>query len=192
MNKNEIRKKIIEIRDGFDVVKKGEADLKIKKSLENQSFFSNCKNIFIYIGFGSEIDTKKYIEEFLKLGKNVLVPRIDMKIGLMECVKINSLSDLKVGNYDILEPIDEIKAVDKKIIDLVIMPGVAFDITGGRIGYGGGYYDKFLEDIQNDVLKVALAYDFQVFEKLEIEEHDIKADMVITEKQVRSNLKCKM
>lgn len=185
MNKNQIRKKIIEIRDSFDVIKKGEADLKIKRSLENQSFFSQCNNIFIYIGFGSEIDTKKYIEEFLKLGKNVLVPRIDMKLGVMECVKINSLSDLKVGNYEILEPVDEIKAVDKKIIDLVIMPGVAFDINGGRIGYGGGYYDKFLEDIQNDVLKVALAYDFQVFEKLEIEEHDIKADIVITEEQVR-------
>ena len=102
----------------------------------------------------------------------------------MKAVKINSLDELIVDNYGILEP----KYVDKNNIgdnfDLIIMPGVAFDRCGNRIGYGGGYYDKYLLNIKEDIKKIALAYDIQVIDDIHREKHDIKVDCIITEKEI--------
>ena len=83
----------------------------------------------------------------------------------------------------ILEPIDD-SIVIKKDIDLIIVPGAVFDKDFNRIGYGGGYYDRYLEDIAYKNNKVVLAYDFQIVDKIEKEEHDVKVDIIITDKQI--------
>ena len=181
MDKKSIRKAIIIQRDLINNKSKIAMDSKIKDKLKESSFYKDSKNIFIYIGFGSEIDTAKYIEEFLEEGKNIFVPRTDMKKRVMEAVKIDSLEELSINSSGILEPSRESEAISKNDIDLVILPGVAFDISGGRIGYGGGYYDKYLEGIDSDIVKVAITYDFQVLDEVPFEEHDIKADYIITE-----------
>lgn len=184
MQKKILRKRIIEIRDNFDLEIKKNADKSILKILKQQSFFKESKNIFIYIGFGSEIDTGSYIDDFLKAGKCIIIPRIDTITNEMDAVQISNMNDLQSNKYGILEPKPSIKAFDKTLIDLVVMPGVAFDSTGSRIGYGGGYYDKFLQNIKGSIHKVALAYKFQVIDKVPSEEHDINADSIITENEI--------
>ncbi|MGG7178868.1 5-formyltetrahydrofolate cyclo-ligase [Clostridium paraputrificum] len=181
MDKQSIRKAIISKRDSIDTKSKMAMDGRIKDKLKESIFYKNSRNIFIYIGFGSEIDTAKYIEEFLLEGKEIFVPRTDMKNKVMEAVKINSLMELTESSYGILEPDIEVEAINKNDIDLVILPGVAFDKSGGRIGYGGGYYDKYLEGMNSDIVKLAITYDFQVLDEVPFEEHDIKADYIITE-----------
>ncbi|MGL4109416.1 5-formyltetrahydrofolate cyclo-ligase [Clostridium sp. LP20] len=181
MDKQSIRKAIISKRDSIDTKSKMAMDSRIKDKLKESIFYKNSRNIFIYIGFGSEIDTAKYIEEFLLEGKEIFVPRTDMKNKVMEAVKINSLMELTESSYGILEPDIEVEAINKNDIDLVILPGVAFDKSGGRIGYGGGYYDKYLEGMNSDIVKLAITYDFQVLDEVPFEEHDIKADYIITE-----------
>lgn len=184
MEKKILRKNIIEIRDNFEATDKKKADKIINETLKEQSFFKESKNIFIYIGFGSEIDTGDYIDDFLDSGKCIIIPRIDTITKEMEGVQINNMNDLQRNKYGILEPRATIKGFEKNFIDLVVMPGVAFDTAGSRVGYGGGYYDKFLQNINASVQKVALAYEFQVIDKVPSEDHDIKADFIITEKRI--------
>ncbi len=179
MNKKELRVNIISKRDMLknrDVL-----DSRILLELINTKEYINAKNIFIYIGFGSEINTKEYIKEFFKEGKTVLVPRTEIKSRKMEAIKITSLDNLKESKYGILEPSLNEKPFNEDEIDLIIIPGVAFDLNGNRLGYGGGFYDRFLS--RTKAYKIALCYDFQLLNKIETEEHDIPTDLIITEKR---------
>ena len=98
----------------------------------------------------------------------------------MIAIKINSLSNMNVDNWGILEPKDVDKNKIGKEFDLIIMPGVAFDRYGNRIGYGGGYYDKYISQIEDLSNRISLAYDFQVVKSIESETHDIKVNGIIT------------
>lgn len=180
LNKKQIRKDIIKLRDEFDISEKIIADEIILKKLLLREEYIKCKNIFIYIGFGSEIDTRKYIERFWQDNKTVVVPRTNIEKKEMDVVKIDNFDNLIKDKYGILEPDISEKAFDKDDIDLIIMPGVAFDRDGGRVGYGGGYYDKFLETLSSNVKKIALCYDFQIVKKIPLSSYDIKVDKIIT------------
>ncbi|MDS0528260.1 5-formyltetrahydrofolate cyclo-ligase [Clostridium sp. SHJSY1] len=181
MDKKEIRRDIITKRDKINVEDKKEFDKKIKYILKSSSYYKEAKNIFIYIGFGSEINTAEYICEFLEEGKNIYVPRIDLEKKVMDAVNIHSLKELKENKFGILEPDNNEEVIEKKLLDLIIVPGVAFDLWGGRVGYGGGYYDKYMSDIDETIHKLALCYQFQVLKDLPREEHDIKINEIITE-----------
>lgn len=187
MDKKLLRKSMIEKRDAVDILYRESSDIRIKNVLLKEDYYKISKNIFIYLGFGSEINTSIYIKEFLKDGKKIYVPRIKKGSRIMEAVEISDLEDLKENNYGILEPSDEEQAVNREVLDLIILPGVAFDEKGGRLGYGGGYYDIFLQDFSIDVTRVALAYEFQIVNSIPLEEHDIKANYIITEERI---IKC--
>lgn len=181
MNKEEIRKSMIKKRD--DSNNRDEMDEIIKRKLKRSNFYKSSNNIFIYVGFKSEINTINYINEFLEDGKKVFIPRTDVKTKTMEAIEITSLRDLVRSDYGILEPKREKKAINKNQLDLIIFPGVAFDKKGYRIGYGAGYYDKFMKDIHNEVFKVALCYDFQIVNNVPYEEHDVRVSCILTEKR---------
>ncbi|GAA0071466.1 5-formyltetrahydrofolate cyclo-ligase [Clostridium sardiniense] len=180
--KKETRKNIIKQRDELDITVKEAMDNNIIEKLMMNETYKSARGIFIYIGFGSEINTKIIIREALNSGKEVYVPKVIKKDMIL--IKIDSLENLVTSSYGILEPIGDKSDLDVNKLELIVMPGVAFDKSGNRLGYGGGYYDKFLEQNKIECKKIALSYDFQVLEKLEVEEHDIKVDLIITENQV--------
>jgi 5-formyltetrahydrofolate cyclo-ligase len=159
----------------------------ILEKLFETDLYKNSRNIFTYINFGNEINTIKLINRVLKDKKNISVPKTYKETKTMNAVFIPSLKDLKANSMGILEPIDDSVVMKKEEIDLIIVPGTVFDKEFNRIGYGGGYYDRYLEDIAYKNNKVVLAYDFQVIDKIENEEHDVKVDLIITEKQVIVN-----
>lgn len=142
--------------------------------------YKRAETIFIYVSFSGEVDTHRLIEYALKDNKVVCIPKVISKKDGMKAVQINSLKELTEGLYGILEPSSFQKEVSKDKIDLVFMPGVAFDMNGGRVGYGGGFYDKFLKEVSKDTIKIALAYDFQILNKVPIEPHDEKVNGIIT------------
>lgn len=179
--KKTIRRIIIKKRDELDKKTKIDYDSRIKKSLMRNSLFLEADNIFIYVGFGSEINTSAYIEEFLKLQKNILIPRTEIKTRKMEAVQIQDLNDLVMDDYGILEPRSDKEIFQKEKIDLIILPGVCFSEYGDRIGYGGGYYDRYLKTLSDSIPKIALCYEFQIDNDIESEKHDVKADYIITE-----------
>jgi 5-formyltetrahydrofolate cyclo-ligase len=98
---------------------------------------------------------------------------------------MNLDGDLRMGNYNILEPREEcLRPVSPERLDVVLMPGVAFDLTGGRLGYGGGYYDRFLESCSPRCLLIALAFELQIVEHVPCADHDIHIHKIVTEKRV--------
>lgn len=182
MDKNILRKEILERRNYLELDNKIKYDKVIFKKLINSDIYKRSKKIFTYISFGSEVDTKKFINYAISDNKDIYVPKTDKVNKEMLAIKINSLNNMNVDKLGILEPkhVDKSKVGDK--FDLIIMPGVAFDKNGNRIGYGGGYYDKYISKINDKCVKLALAYELQIVENIKSEIHDIKVDFIITNK----------
>ena len=181
MSKKEIRRSVIEKRDKLSKEEKAFFDGRIYTKVKNLRVYKEAKVIFTFISFGSEVDTLKLISDALNEGKVVAVPWINKEKKLMEAKVIRNLEDMHPGLFGILEPSPIAESLEPEAIDLIITPGVAFDNIGGRIGYGGGYYDKFLEEVSNTVPKIALSYELQRVEELPLEPFDIKITALITE-----------
>ena len=183
-----LRKEILNIRNNMNSDNKKEKDTIIKEKFLNSDYYKKAKNIFIYISYGSEIDTKEIINYALGDGKTIFVPRTEFETKLMDAVKITSLNNMTEDRYGILEPSKEEPYIQPDQLDLIVVPGVAFDKEGGRTGYGAGYYDRYFKKISKEragkIKKVALAYDFQVIDNVPIDEQDVRIDCVITEKKI--------
>ncbi|WP_202708432.1 5-formyltetrahydrofolate cyclo-ligase [Sporosalibacterium faouarense] len=186
MDKNSLRKDILDKRKGLS---KDELELKsekIKKLLLSSKFYQNPQSIMVYIDFRNEVKTEGIIKESLKVDKDIILP-----ISIVETreLLLSKLMDydkeLSPGSYGILEPKQEfIREVKHDVIDLVLVPGVAFDRRGYRIGYGGGYYDRFLSKLDKSVPKVALAFNVQMVDYAYEDDHDIPVDYIITENEI--------
>lgn len=180
MYKKTIRENIIKKRNDLSLDIKIEYDIYIFNKLINSEVYKNSNKIFTYISFGNEVDTKEFINHALNDGKKIYVPKTDKVNKEMVAIRIYSLDNMIKDNWGILEPkyIDEEKICED--FDLIIMPGLAFDRNGNRIGYGGGYYDKYFSKLKNTNNKVALVYDFQILDNIQSEIHDIKVDYIIS------------
>lgn len=182
--KKSVRKLLLEKRESFDTILRKEWDISIFNNLIKSQFYKNAKFIFAYVSFKSEVDTLGFIEYALGDNKIVCVPKIESKEKGIEFFEINSLAHLKAGYYGILEPTANCPSANLKEIDLMLIPGLAFDILGGRLGYGAGYYDRFLYQTKLNFNKVGIAYDFQVIDKVPMDEHDVRIDGIITTKDI--------
>ncbi|MDO5517647.1 MAG: 5-formyltetrahydrofolate cyclo-ligase [Clostridium sp.] len=185
--KKQIRQDILKIRRGMDIEKKLDCDKSIEEKFFESSFYKQAENIFIYISYDSEINTKSMINRAIKEGKNIYVPRTEFSTKLMNAVKINNFENLIESRYGILEPKKDEPFINPNDLDLIVVPGVAFDKDGGRIGYGAGYYDRYFKRINKEnksrITKLALVYDFQIIDKVPSDEEDVSIDAVLTEKQ---------
>lgn len=187
MNKEEkkdLRKIILNKRNSIDNSTKEEMDRELFNKLINLDLYKEAKNIFIYLSFGSEIDTKPIIDRALEEGKEVYIPKVYKINKEMRAIRLNTFEDLEKNSMGILEPKDDFNFIAKEKIDLIIVPGTVFDFKGNRIGYGGGYYDRFLSDIEEKRNKIVLAYELQIVDNIEAEEHDIKVDYIITNSRI--------
>ncbi len=151
----------------------------IMKNLVKMTEYKKAKAVMFYAAKGNEVRTREIIEAALKEGKTVLLPITNMERKEIEAAVIENYgSDLKEGAFGVMEPKQK-RAFDEAQISAIIVPGVAFDIEGHRLGYGLGFYDKLLRRL--DAARIGLAYDFQVIDKLPRESHDEKMDMIVTE-----------
>lgn len=178
--KQTIRKKIKELKKTLSENQIDELSFSILEKLYETDEYKSTKDVYTYVNYNQEVKTTLLIENALLNDKRVFVPRI--LDGEMEFYRIKNLNDLKPGAFNIPEPDDHCE-MSINPSGIMIMPGLAFDREHRRIGYGGGYYDKYLS-LHSDFIKVVLCYDFQVVEKLETEEYDIPVDIVITETQM--------
>lgn len=186
-NKKILRKEILYKRDNIENKGKINKDRIIANKLYESEYYKEVSKIFIYVSFGAEINTKIIINKALNDGKKIYIPRSDYKTKLMEAVQIKSLNELIEDSYGILSPNLENEPIDPNELDLIIIPGVAFDKNGGRIGYGAGFYDRYLKRITKDnhkrIPKVALAYDLQIVEKVPMYKEDMPIDYILSEKE---------
>ena len=176
--KKEIRHKIIRLRKEMDPLVWQQATNDITERVINHPRFLEETDIYCYANYNGEVGTSSIMEEAWKLGKSVWFPRIEG--SKMNFYLVESKDDLQPGAYGILEPTGNHIADGED--GLLIMPGVAFDEECHRIGYGGGFYDKYLEKHPN-LHAIAIAFELQMYRELPFEEHDIKPEKVVTEKQ---------
>lgn len=172
MNKQILRNKYTDIRKNID--NKKELDKKIFNEVINLKEYKESKLLLTYVPLEDEVDTFKLIEYSLKIGKKVAVPKC--KGNNIEFYYINSLNDLSKGKFNILEPITN-KLVTDFENSICIVPGVAFDKQNNRIGYGKGFYDRFLQNYNG--IKIGLAYRECICEEIDNESTDIKMDKIV-------------
>lgn len=176
--KTALRSKISEKRNSLSGEQINKKSFKIMETLFSLDEFRKAKVIHCYISKEKEVQTGDIIKESSK-NKTVVVPCVQ-KEGLISA-ELNDFCELKKNSFGVLEPADPHPFPAGKI-ELALVPGIVFDRKGYRIGYGKGYYDKFLRNFR--AIKIGLAYDFQVVDEVPKEEHDIKVDYIITEKEV--------
>ena len=182
MGKREIRQRIITLRNNLTKDEFNKANLIITKKIIKSDIYKEAKSIFIYVSYGSEVGTIEIINDALASNKEVYVPKMDEKIKEMDAIRIHNFKNMVVNKWGILEPANVDKSLIGSKFDLIILPGVAFDVKGNRIGYGGGYYDKYISKCEEKPTLMALAYNIQIVNSIEAEEHDIKMDYIITER----------
>lgn len=166
-----------------------EKSKRIKENLYSLEEFEEAKNIMLYVSFNEEVDTQEIIKELLiNKEKNIIVPYVVKNNPILQLSELKSFNELEPKTLGILEPRDNfIREFGLKKLDLVIVPGIVFDENGYRIGYGYGYYDRFLKNLDKNVKKIGLAFEFQLVGKIPEERHDVPVDIVVTGERV---LKC--
>ena len=143
-----------------------------------------AKTIMFYVDVRDEVRTRQALPDAVGSGKRIVVPYcVD---GELELFWLENMDELELGMYRILEPKNELRIVESKRLqptdlDLVMVPGVAFDRNGGRTGHGKGYYDKLLQHARLDAPLIALAFECQMLQKIPAESHDIYMDKIVTE-----------
>lgn len=175
MDKQSIRKQMKQAR--LDLSSKDYQDKSnlIITALKKHVFYKSANTIGIYVSCKQEVDTIHCIQDMLK-DKRVCIPKIANK--QMEFYHITSLAHLKKNHFGILEPVNQ-PLVPKESIDLLIVPMLAFDHYGQRIGYGGGYYDRYLENYHGNT--IGLAFSFQEVECVETSKYDMALDVILDE-----------
>lgn len=149
--------------------------------------YAAAGTVMFYVDARSEVRTRHFLPAALVHGKRIVVPYCVEDV--LELFHLESMDELATGMYKILEPRDELRRVPEKRVavnelDLVMVPGVAFDRRGARMGHGKGYYDKLLEHAQADAPLVALAFECQLFPEISTQAHDIFMDLIVSEQAI--------
>ena len=181
-NKKALRASIKQKRRALSIEYRQQASRKMKAELTRLPCYQAAEYIMLYMAMQDEVQLDELIAMVLKEGKKAAIPLVT-GAGLMEAVELSDMADLVPDKYGIKTVSEEKRrliAPDK--IDLIIVPGVAFDKAGHRLGMGGGFYDRFMLRASRAV-RAALAYDCQLLAAVPAEVHDLTVDYIITEKQ---------
>jgi len=188
--KGEIRSESLKKRDALNPDEKAGKDLAIKGNFLSLPEYKNASTVLFFASFRSEVNTIPLIIKALEDGKRILLPKVNKASGELDIYEIESLNEIQKGYMGIPEPAGGIPAappVNCDICDIIVIPGAVFDLKGGRLGYGGGYYDRLLSQLKGERKPhlIALAYELQILEQpLPLEGHDVKVEKIVTEKRV--------
>lgn len=159
---------------------------KVMDRINKQEFFSNSHTLAGYMPLPDEVDIVPLIQTAIERGKTVVLPKCEQRKKMLTLHEVRNLdTDLCIGFAGIREPKNTIP-VYSNCIDLILVPGRAFDKRGSRLGRGGGYYDRFLAKNVSAV-KVGVAFEFQIMDELEASIHDVQMDFIVTEQRVIGN-----
>ncbi len=181
MNKKELRMMIGKRREEVDNAWIAEKSKQAQSRIMSLPEFAAAKNVGCYFSMRKEVRTDVFMGECLKLGKCLCVPAFDSVRGVYGLSRVTVGWTVGLGPDNVPEPLD-VEWMDRRDVDLIIVPGVAFDGACGRMGHGGGHYDKILHgDFKG--FKVGLAFEFQILDHVPMKKHDVRMDVVITEER---------
>ena len=181
--KVKLRRELIKLKNNLSKSELLEKSNIIKKRLFEMNEFKQASTILFYISYDNEVHTHNMIKESMSNRKKIIVPITDKDNKKLLLSELKNWNDLSHGAYNILEPRKEcIIEVSLDSIDLILVPGIGFDKHGHRIGHGGGYYDKLLEN--STAQSIGLAFHLQILDKIYVEKHDVSIHKIITEKEI--------
>ncbi len=184
MNKIEARKKYLDLRKKLDNVQIISKSISISNNLQDLPIWEhNFYHIYLPIKEKNEVDTMPIINILNNKKKKVLIPKSDFNNTTMKSFLLNDNTDLKKNNFGITEPINNEEFLGR--IDVIFIPLVAYDLIGNRVGYGKGFYDKFLRNQNNKILRVGLSF-FNPEKRIKIDEHDENLDFCVTPNRIFS------
>ncbi len=182
LEKSILRKMTLQVLNEMELLEHQQKSQKIQKRLIKEDDIKNAQIIGITLSSLPEVDTWNLIEELWNQGKQVAVPKCNPISREMNFYVIDSYNQLEVVYMKLKEPIPNMtKSVNENQIDVLIVPGVVFDRRGYRIGFGGGYYDRFLSGYGGPT--VALAFNSQMIEKVPVERFDLPVNIILTESE---------
>ncbi len=186
VGKSLLRKRILALRRSQSPQAIERKSAGIKRKLLGTAQFSKAEWILFYLALADEVQTEEMMEESLKLGKRVAVPLIDAQNNQILISRLeNPERELETGILGILQPKKNFyRPLEMGKLELVIVPGVAFDKRGNRLGFGRGFYDRFLKKVPDSTKSVALAFELQLVDDTRPRSHDVPVDYIITEKRI--------
>ena len=185
-SRHDLRKRILGSRDRLSANDKHAKSVAVMKNFLSLPELQQWTTLFMYVNFRSEVETVELIRRCLGQGMRVAVPLVDASaVSMIPLLIEDPEKDLAPGYYNIPEP-DPRKSVrlNASEIDAAVIPGSVFDIHGGRLGYGGGYYDRFLINDAPRARRIGFAFELQLVDKVPLEPHDQPLDILITEKRI--------
>ncbi len=187
--KARLRKEILDARNLLRPVEIADKSAIIMSKIIEQKVFCTSQTLMCYMDFRNEVMTGAFIRHCFGMGKKVSVPKVVKGLsGQREMIAVeikDTAESFQTGSFGILEPVEGAgRRVTPGEIDLIIVPGVAYDYKRHRMGYGAGFYDRFLKDVKADCVKIGVGFDIQIRAALPAEAHDIPMDLVITESRI--------
>lgn len=182
--KSVLRKSMLEKRNSLSQEEVKKASSEIVEKLKSLPLINKSSIIMSYMPFGNEADVTSLNQWILDSGKQLCLPRVTDG-STMDAVSVQSIRNGLVKNtYGIMEPDKGLGPFEPEKIELILVPGVVFDINGSRIGYGKGYYDRFLKNCGTQTIALGIAYSFQVLDFIPYDEHDVRLDGIVTENKI--------
>lgn len=185
--KNQVRAEVLTRRDGSSESERASASSKITERLLAHPALLTARTVASYVSFRTEFDTTAFNRALLTSGKRLLLPRMVRNPNDLRFHEVSDFSAMLPGKWGILEP-DAARCVEVEtnLIDWILVPGVAFDRRGNRLGYGGGFYDRVLARLTSSAARIAAAFSFQVIDRVPIDATDQTVDCVVTEIEIIS------
>ncbi len=178
MSKERIRKKIEDQRRALDFQWLETASARVVENFQALEVFQSSETVALYMAIGGEVELGPLFSKCWKLGKRTCIPLFNAEAKIYEMAEVSAVTEYRTGHYGIREPLSP-ALLPMADIDLVAVPGVAFDRKGNRLGRGGGYYDRLLEGFSG--VSAAVAFDFQILPNIPCEAHDKPVDALATE-----------
>lgn len=183
-----VRQEVLERRDALTEQEHRDRSRGVLENLRKLDAFRGPDTILLFASFGTEVDTWPLLEELTESAKSLVLPAVGDQSGVLHLRVVEDLqSDLEDGVWGIREPSEGCPEVDVGELDFLCIPGVAFDESGGRIGYGGGYYDRLLSQaaqITPQAALVAIAFELQIIPVVPTDPHDRRVPVIVTEERV--------
>ena len=178
VEKARIRRQLLDERDSLSQDFINITSKQVQDNLRKIDFFRNAKSVGCYYSIGSEVRTQDILHEILNSGKDVSLPKVEKNNLVFR--KIKSLSELEQGNFSVMEPKESCPTVKK--MDVIVVPAIALTREGYRLGYGFGYYDRYLSSKKSKT--IALTYSKQVVRSFPHSDHDVRIDCMVTEDEI--------
>lgn len=181
MNKSVLRERVKELRRALTAEEIKSRSAEITDALLSLEIMKNACTVMVYISAFKEVETKGIIERLSAMGKKIVVPVSNTSDCTITPSYIDGLDRMKRGAYGIPEP-EAIRRAELSELEVILIPGIVFDESCSRCGFGKGYYDRLLSEC--GAVKIGLCYDFQVVGKIETDANDIPMDMIVTERRI--------